>query len=112
MSTKRMHYKIIKAWAKGASIQYRMTSKDRWKDVENPTFISWVMYRVKGVANFKLAQRVTSTDYGEGTIEQVNCNDLYRLHVVFDTGVCATYTKEGRFLAQHSITLQHSNEAI
>lgn len=41
------HAALIKAWADGAKIQYKLYPQDKWYDVYNPCWISGSEYRIK-----------------------------------------------------------------
>lgn len=47
--TPRKHAELIKAWADGAEIQYRVRSTDHWRDCINPDWLIDVEYRIKPV---------------------------------------------------------------
>lgn len=50
MTTERkphLHAEVIKAWADGHEVQYRLPQTDKWEDTEFPTFCPEVFYRVK-----------------------------------------------------------------
>lgn len=47
MKTPHKHAELIKAWADGAIIQCRHNTSPEWKDVNNPSWVSGVNYRVK-----------------------------------------------------------------
>lgn len=46
-SVPHVHAALIKAWADGAQIQYRLRSWDDWKDIANPYWDAVIEYRIK-----------------------------------------------------------------
>lgn len=41
------HAEVIKAWADGAKIEYRLNKGDTWMSITNPEWLSYAEYRAK-----------------------------------------------------------------
>ncbi len=45
--TPHKHAEVVKAWADGRSVQYRVNEEDKWKDSKSPSFTGRYQYRIK-----------------------------------------------------------------
>lgn len=50
------HAELIKAWADGAEIQYRLSPEEEWKDIRSPLWWDCNEYRIKQKPKYETAK--------------------------------------------------------
>lgn len=63
MTAKHTHYDLIVAWAGGAEIQF-LIGYSEWRDIEKPSWLPDLVYRVKPKPKVKKWYWITKTSYG------------------------------------------------
>ena len=108
MTKPHKHAEVIKAWADGAQIQFRLVPDDEWEDIHDPTWVSDVEYRVKpanvvrfaGVArgpngSHQIFQGVTSRECATKWSAYGYClTGILRIELDPDTGELVSATME------------------
>lgn len=79
------HAEVIRKWADGAEVQWRMNDKDEWRDFtdNNPSFQNRYEYRVKPQEP-KISSIYLLTRYDHSTDHLDFCRDAYAANLCLE----------------------------